>query len=78
MAVLLFDQAALSKAIADVLPLIPHEHTSAIIGTFDTNGVQAVISVSRPLAGGVFTASGVLRHTWAGDNIAGGSVIWSI
>lgn len=77
MALLLFDQAALDKQIAAVAPSIPEGHTSALIGTVDDQGVQAVISIERETAHGRFTAAGVLRHTWTGDNQVGARVIWS-
>lgn len=77
MSVLLFSPEALARDIAIVEAQVPADHTWALIGTTDELGVQAMILVERDFEHGTLKAAGVLRHTWAGDNLVGASLIFS-
>jgi hypothetical protein len=71
MSVLLFGPEALEAQIAKVAPDVPEGDTWAVMGGTDETGVQAMILIKRDTPIGRFTAAGVLRHDWTGDNQAG-------
>lgn len=77
MAVLMFGKAELDAQIARIAPQIPAGDDNALIGSVDEQGIQAVILLKREINGGTLKAAGILRHTWAGDNQAGGALIFS-
>lgn len=76
MSILLLDAATLRATVDKVLPQIPSGHDNAIIATADAAGAQILVT-ARLGAGGNWTAMGVLKHAWTGEDSAGASLMYS-
>lgn len=79
MSLLIFDPASLQKALDETIPTaLPEGHTSALVGTVDSNGVQAAIEVNKDVGTGTVTIQGVYRYTWTTQSSSvGAKVLYS-
>lgn len=75
---LIFDPAALRKIVDETIPAqLPAGHTSALVGTVDTNGVQVVLSVKKDAGSGILELDGVWKRTWTGQQSVGARLLYS-
>ncbi len=75
MPTILFSHNQLAQAVKDALVTeVPAGHTNALIGIIDQTGAQVLVSFKLKDR---WTATGVARHDWGGDNTAGASLVYS-
>lgn len=71
-----FSPAQLKAIVDQTMPTVPDGHTNALVGTVDQSGAQFLASFKLG-AGNKWTATGVARHQWTGENQVGASVVYS-
>jgi len=78
MSTAILSQAYLKQVAVETLAQadLPTGHTNAIVGTVDSTGAQVLASFKLG-ADNHWTATGVAKHEWSGDNQVGASVVYS-
>ena len=75
MSLIVFGPDQLAAAVKQADAAVPPGHTNALVGTVDSTGAQVLLTMKMGTGG--WTASGIARHDWSGDNQIGASVVYS-
>jgi len=70
-----FSPAQLQQIVTETLPTLEDGHTSAIIGTVDSEGAQVVARFK--LTNNHWTVTAAARHQWTGEDRVGATVLLS-